>query len=419
MKAKTYTEFYKGIAMSDFIGQFSDMQNCDVYGKIGVLQAQLSLAKESGSTIDEPCYQATDKSGNTYFFSAVSGKRWKRTSGGSYSALSTNSNGSHKGAEYYDGYIYFATNTKLGRMQVSSGTFTDSWQTLSSGEHPMHRFDMMLYIGNGNNVASVSDAGTFSSSGLDLPEEYSVKALTNIAGDLIVLAGSQVDSKGFRWNTYSSSWTVSDPIKELDVLTFLDADNLLFAISKAGSIYYYNGRHFTKKRIMPEFASLNHAMTTNFKGRPLIAQGKKIYSYDTLPGTGQYYLVGEYTATDTITSIEAVGEKLLVSHNSGVDNLTNYRADAYVDTPITLGRYSDVIVGYQDIPANTSIDIDVLIDDIDKNNIDTSPTVVKDETDERIVRLDKKILNKRNVMARVHLNSNTTHTPIIDSITLK
>lgn len=419
-KPKAFVDFYKGQGESDYVGSFSRLINVDVYSELGVAKAQLALARESETMIDEPCYIAVDGDGNAYFFSKTSGKRWKRSSGGAYSSLTSNTNTSgHKGAEYYNGYVYYATNTKLGRLKLSDGTFTDNWQTLNSGEHPFHKFDLILYIGNGSDIAQVDDTGTFSSSGLDINDEYQVKALISKGDDLIVLANSSVDSRVYRWNTIASSWTYSDPVKELNAFAFLDGDNNIFALCKSGNIYYYTGTQLVKqKKLRDGFTSYNHALTTNYQGRPLIAQGNRIYSYYRTGNYSPFAIVGEYTCTgNEINSIVSIGETLLVSHDQGVDNVTNYRADAIIETPIVIGRYSDIIVGYQDIPDNTSIEIEYLIDDRDRNNFTSADTLI-DSEDERIVRLAKEMNVRRNVMARVKLNSYTTHTPIIDSIIL-
>jgi len=125
-----FNKFYNGEGFSKYDQSgFDDSANVDVHSNIGSAQCQLALVLES-ATPTEPCVRAIDPSGNVYFFSTSSGKTWKRTTGGSYSLVNTNANGAHLGAHYFNGYVYYATATKLGRFDLAS-TWTDTFQTFS------------------------------------------------------------------------------------------------------------------------------------------------------------------------------------------------------------------------------------------------------------------------------------------------
>jgi len=330
-----------------------------------------------------------------------------------YSSVRTNTNGSHKGAIYYNGYIYYATDDKLGRFDLSS-TWTDSYQSLTTGkEHFMTQFDNSLYVCNGKDIASVDDTDTFTSSALDLPEQYETVALLQYGDDLLVLGNADyiTDSKLFRWNTYSSSWSISDPVKE-KVFAFIDADNYVFVLTVSGRILRFNGSDLRTLYTLDTFSSYNAQMTCNYKGKALFAQGSKIYSLYRKTTTASFALVGEYTASGDITSLRASGDDLLVSYDTGVDNITTNRADAVITTPVADGRFSNVVVGVYSLPTGTSIEIETKVD----NGSWTSQTVLTDMEDLRGVSLDEDVLNKRSLQARITLKASGSSTPIIDNI---
>jgi len=424
-KMTNYEKFYNGIGLSKYIqNSFDNLTNCDVHTELGSVKCQLALAKESGTTIEDYCYQAVTPNGDTYFFSTTDGSIYKRTQAGTYSSVRTNTNGAHKGACYFNEYIWYATSTKLGKFDLAS-TWSDSEETLTAGEHPMIQFDLGLWIGNDNDVALVDSSNTFTASALDLPVEMDVLALKDYGDDLLVAGkpgGYITDCKIFRWDTYSDSWTISDPIKEQNINTFIDADNVIYVqAGDEGNIYMYTGQELQLVNQIRDFDSteLNHQLSTNYKGRALIANGDTIYSLHSKTSTLSSVLCGEYTVSESgavITSIEAVGDDLLVAWGDGstygVDNVSTNRATAVITTPM-FRRVRTIEVGYQDLPTGTSIGISTKQDGASSY---TSQDVETDSEDKRIVRLKNDLDIKRDCQAQITLNPSTTNTPIVDNI---
>ena len=277
---KTYSKFQYGVqdGIRLQVG-FSALQNCDIHTESGAVTGQFKLENESGGIITEECFSAVNTNGDTYFFATSTGNIYKRTQAGVYSSIRTNSYGGHKGAVYYNGYIYYATDTQLGRFDLTS-TWTDNYQLLLAGaNHSMEQFDFILYVCNGNNIASVDDTGVFTSSTLDLPPQYEAVALLQFGDDLLVLGNSDyiTDSKIFRWTTYSDSWSVSDPIKE-PVFAFIDADNYVFVVAVSGRIYQFSGVRLSPVYNLPLYTNYNAQITANYKGKALVASDNKIYS---------------------------------------------------------------------------------------------------------------------------------------------
>lgn len=481
-----YGKFHNGISISKKIQNgFDDMSNCDVHTEIGSLMCQKSLEKKSGSTITSGCYMAVAPNGDTYLFSKNDGKIWKRAIlDGSYSLVRTNVNGAHKGACYYRGSIYYTTDDKLGRydfgtnltsasssvsesgsessspsssispssslstsasssISVSSSISTspsssispspssgspswiDNYENLTSGyPHPMFQFDLILYIGDKHNVASLDDSGVFSSSVLDQNTEDIIYALINLGDDLLTLAnpGSYInDSSITRWNTYSDSWSYKDTIKQKGAYAFLDSDNYVHVVCQSGDIYLYNGSKLELfSNIRNAETTTGHQLTANFQGKPLIANGGKIYSLHRKNRNLPFALVGEYTCSAgedaTIHSIVPNGSNLLVSWQNGtdygVDEISSYYySNARIITP-RFRKANSIRVFYDEL-NDAEIGIYTRLD----GETDwTSHEVTDDTEDFRCVRTVDDMLIKSGGQALITITPSGTETPIIDYI---
>jgi len=424
-----FGKWYNGIGISKKVSNsFDDLQNCSVHEEIGSLMCQRTLTKKSGSTITAGCFSAVVPNGDTYFFSKTDGKVWKRAiSDGTYTLVNTNANGAHKGCAYYRNYLYYTSDSKLGRFDLSA-TWTDSWQTLTAGyPHPLFQFDLILYIGNQYNVASVDDAGVFSASVLDLQIEDSIGALTNLGDDLLTLSnpGSYInDSNITRWNTFGDSYSVKDTIKQKGAYAFLDSDNYIHVVCLSGDIYLYNGNQLELfSNIRNAAATTGHQLTTNFQGKPLIANGGRIYSLHRRNRNLPFALVGEYTCSAgsdaTIHSIVANGSQLLVSWELsgtfGVDEIdANYFANARVITP-RFKKANKIKVFYDDLNG-ASIGIYTRLDS--ESNW-TSHTVIDDSDDQRCVQTVDDMIIKSGAQALITITPSGTESPVIDYISIE
>lgn len=117
-----------GISESRILGEndraLYKMVGTDVHSKIGLLQANRRLVKESGSTVDgfvKTMVACSD--GYVYLFSSTNGKIWRYLpSAGTYSlAYTVNSpvgDDNILGACEYNNYLYFATQNYLYRIQL-------------------------------------------------------------------------------------------------------------------------------------------------------------------------------------------------------------------------------------------------------------------------------------------------------------
>lgn len=275
-----------GIADSNYLGSknsVADMIGFDIHSEVGVLKVNNRLVKESGSTVDDFIKAMVACSdGSTYMFGSTGSKIWSRAFDATYALEATASpNSGIHGAIEYQGYIYYAFGTtRLGRWQLGTAwsTRTDNWATFnnSSTYRPMQILNAVLYIGDGNQVAQV-DAGVFSANALDIDAKYTVSCLGQMGTDLLL---GTVTSDGsyaqiFRWNTWSVSFTNSDPIIGNAIWAFLPMDNSVMVIGSKGQIYLYDGSTLEPyKRIKGTWTFSNDAQVfynavLNYNGLPL------------------------------------------------------------------------------------------------------------------------------------------------------
>lgn len=237
------------------------MVGLDPHSTPGLLNVAQKLTKVSSTTITAFCKEVvTSSNGFIYWFSSTDGKIWQQTpSDDTFTLIYTTvaGAGAHGclGACEYQGYIYWATQSRLHRI-LASGNDTAAewtsnvalnWATFTRTDdifHPMLEVNQVLYIGDANYVAQV-DAGSFTANALDIKTPLRIRALGQIGTDLLIgtwVSETTINAYIFRWNTYSVSFTNSDLAPEAGVNAFLPADNfVLVQAGNAGNIYSYNG----------------------------------------------------------------------------------------------------------------------------------------------------------------------------------
>lgn len=246
----------------------------DLHSKPAVVRAAQKMTKDSGSTVTELCKVALACSdGNSYWCSSTSGKVWKRTSGGSWSLVGTISPAAGSagitGVAEFNGYVYFATESRLHRITVANiatwTSFVSDWGTFTGGStvsHQMLEVNGVLYIADKYLVAQVDETGTFTGNALDLPTAYRIKTLGRIGTDLLIGAGvdNTAIARVFRWNTFSVSWSDDTSVSEKGVNAFLMLNEaVLVSCGTQGNIYQYTGYLQPFKKIPGEYSPTSTA----------------------------------------------------------------------------------------------------------------------------------------------------------------
>jgi hypothetical protein len=421
----SYNEFYKGNALSKHIvGGFDSLVNCDVHTDIGTIQAQYALAADATSGVPtEPCVQCTSAVGTEYFFSTTTGKQWKRNaSTGAYTALTANANTTgHKGCQYYNGKICYWTATKFGYFTAeteasrndSKGTFSNSNGYASCEEN------LTLYITDGKYTASYNSSDAFTANALDIPAQYTGSAITP-DGFTNILIGTIISStvhscRGFLWDTYSDSFTLSDELPEIGINCFINCDEVILAqCGTTGKLYQWTGQTFAiwENELRGETTTTGHQNSVVLNSRPLIAVGTKIYSIYRKNNTLPRVVVQEYTATGAITSLGVSGSALIVSTATGVNLISANRATATIDTCEDPGRFNQVIVDYQSYPAGIGISTKI------NGGAWTAQTEIIDTINQKVY-FDGGLANVNYIQSRITLTPSGATSPVISNITIQ
>jgi hypothetical protein len=355
-----------GIADSDYAGtenSVSEAVNCDIHSESGIVKCNQALVKESGSVITDfitasvPC-----SNGSTYLFGDT-GKIYERSASATYTHVGTASPAAGAAgilaAEEYDGYVYYAMEQRLGRFLIPiaevAPTLQSSWATFGVGDteyHPMRVLNLVLYIGDGHQVAQV-DSGTFSANALDIQEPLRISALGHIDTDLLcgtTVGANIMKSQIVRWNTWSVSFSVSDPIPEVGVNCFIDSDNIVIVnCGTKGNFYIYDGAQLSLyKKLKGDFTLENKAKvltnaTFNFNGMPLFGFSKV---------NGSAALLGVYSIARTNRNYPYV---LNLEYTISTGNTANIEIGAIA--PISADQ---ILVSWKDTNSGTSYGVDVL-----------------------------------------------------------
>lgn len=545
-----------GIADSDYLGgaeSVADMVGLDIHSEAGIIKVNQALTKESGTTIDDfvkcgiPC-----SNGNTYLFGSTNGKIWKRTSGGVYSLETTVSPSVGSvgilDAREYQGYIYYATQNRLGRIPItptmnwtstvvtisianpavvtwtahglsngagikfsttgalptgiiagtvyyvrkltedtfhlydtylraigtgttgrivtsgsqsgvhSAVTRIDDFGIFINGDtewHPMWELNLVLYIGDKDVVAQV-DAGLFSADALDLPfpAETRIKCLGEIGTDLLIgtyINSNIVQTRIYRWNTWSVSFTSSDWIPEVGINSFLATDNFVIVnAGTKGNLYLYDGTNLDPyKQIKGNWAGTTNKAQVhpnarlNFNGLPLFGVSNisgnpctlGVYSLGRANRNYPYVLNCEQGLSNThlsnveIGAIIGVGDIYLVTWKDttsgtvyGVDklDLSLKYPSAYLTTRIimvdrmTLINYKTIDVAYRSLPVNTGFTLSAKVNHGTMTPISSGE--VSDDTIRKIVSSEVDINDATTVQVKVAFTSSLNTAPEVELI---
>lgn len=313
----------RGLADSKWSGIAGSGASCvglDLHSTPGLVKVHQKLTKESGATVTELCkVKVAASNGYSFWFSSTSGKIWARTSTGTWSlALTTTAAAGEVkclGAMEYNGYIYWATQSRLHRIAIADadGTWASealNWATFAvtdSSWHPMAIQNLTLFIGDGNRVCSVNDAGTFDNNALDIKTPYRIKTMTHY--DLDLLIGTFVNTNVnkteiIRWDCVSESWNTSDPIEEAGINAFIRDDNYVYVqAGRAGNIYFYNGEQLEPYKRIPgdysnvKYGEVYHDAVGNFKGIPVFGFSNSPEAGNTTgnPASQGVYSFGSYS----------------------------------------------------------------------------------------------------------------------------
>ena len=402
-----------GIAPSKYEGRANSLAESvgvNFHDVPGVFFANWALSKESSTTIDSLVKVMVVSSDNkVYAFSSTSGKVWARATNGTWSLVYTTSPETGAagclGAVEYNGYIYWATQSRLHRIAVAdtadwATNAVPDWKDFLIGDaeyHPMLVMDNRLYIGDGSNLVQVRydsdlDDTLFTGNALRIYPPQRIKCLAKL--DFDILIGSVVDSYVnkstiYRWNRYSDSWIVEDELDSLSINAFIPVDNyVLISAGVNGEIFSYDGQFMELIYQLPGIYSsaaqvtIHPEATAYYLGKPIfgvsnvtgnpVSQG--VYSLATKnPALYprvlnlEYVISTGHTSSIEIGAIEVRGNELFVAWKDGtsygvdkISTTTRYNGAYIVSRIMTIDRdlednLHSIIAEYASMPSGCSL----------------------------------------------------------------
>lgn len=463
---------FRGLADSKFsgiLGSFARSTGIDGHSTPGSLKIHQQLAKDSASTVDALVrVRIVASDGSTLWFSYTSGKIWRRTSSGTWTLEHTTTPAAGGagclGAEEFDGYIYWATESRLHRKTITdlsdwSGGVTEDWATFTNTDsefHPMVKQNLQLFIGDANYVAKVSgDTGShaFKANALDLKSPIRIKTMIDF--DIDILIGTFIHAnvnfcEVIRWDTEDDSWLSSDSIEENGINAFIRDDNFVYVnAGRLGRIYFYDGEKLVPFKRIPgnvngwsssETAEIYPQAVSTFLTIPVFGlssgnqpadlgvYGFGSYSKDYPKVLSLYFPISNGLLSNIeVGAILAVGTDLLVAWksgaNTGVDvvDTTGKYSSAFIETTVLTGveerhflkTVLKIFANYSSLPANTAINFKYKKKH--EASFGSAVTVVKD-TKLMQVRAEISVGEVAAFEIRVEFTTNSNNGPEVESI---
>jgi len=464
-----------GLAFSKWSGRKDSLYKIigfDPHSQPGLLNVEQKLTAETtGVEPTEFCRVAVNSSnGAQYWFSYTSGKIWERPTTGIWRLVHTTTPAAGTagcfGAKEYQGYIYWATQSRLHRITVANADNNDwatdaveDWATFTitdSAFHPFlnHTGQQILYIGDGNYLAQV-DAGTFTANALDIVTPLRIKSLGQIGTDILLgtyIADNVTQTEIIRWNGWGVSFTNSDPIPEVGINAFLPADNMvLVQAGTKGNIYYYDGTSLELwSKIPGEYSST--ATGEVYPDSVANKEGQILLGFSNITGnsTNQLvyriarhsrnfdyildapYPISERSGSDfvltglNIGAILVVGSDIYVAWKNtagagtyGVDRLDSATklSGAYFETRVAVinreefANFSEALIAYASLPTGTDINFY-----LNKNYAGYGSALTKiNDTQRYIVRTKDEATEFNTLQLKVKVTTSSNSAPQIES----
>ena len=230
-------------------GSFKYGQSLDIHKKTDSLSCGQAMKKESGSVVtDLILFFVNASDGNTYGFGDT-GKIYKRTSAGVWTLVYTDTNGGIKGADEWNGNLYWATDAKLSYKPFPGASdwsdVVHNWQSLTSSDwHTMKvgaGVQGDLFICNSDKLAMVDYTGVFTDNAVLIIPNNITKCLDSDDTDIII--GSVVNGdaeKGYlwAWNTLLENWKKRKKIPFKGVNALVTTERMLAQAGEDGGLFF-------------------------------------------------------------------------------------------------------------------------------------------------------------------------------------
>ena len=238
-------------------GSFKFAKGVDIHGEDNVLSCNYKLAKDSATIVTDLVLTMIRGSDEAIYAFGNTGKIYRKPSGGAWGLAYTDTDGKITGAaefERSDGegaykkYIYWATQTKLKSIEISTagGAWAPETETFDVGNvnhyHTMRVGAGVLMICDGQNIALVDREGAFNDAALLLPSGCVAKTLLDRNDRIIIGAEDDVlDGWLFTWDRFADSWITKTSVQAqgVNAMAYLEG-GVMVQVGEDGRAKFWN-----------------------------------------------------------------------------------------------------------------------------------------------------------------------------------
>lgn len=367
---------YKG-GISDYEdkgvpGSFKFGSGLNIRTKKDSLKAQQGLADDLaiGGVINSPVVQIVNSTdGNTYI-ALENGRIIQRNSSGTYTLKYTDVEGDLRGFGEWgndEGNMgfYWATPTKLHRMEIDGNWSSDIDATVASQSYPkenltntpnhlMATVNGAFLINNGDAMAMVGYDESYTNNALQLlPGNLSQVILDD--GQYAKIGANRNDSSEqswmYVWDMVSQNYNDREPIPVADINAIIKTEITLMQVGSEGLIYFFGDATKLPILSLPGGGQVKQAGVENDNGLALLgvygndeSRQTGVYSYGRIKKNASFVLNLDYPLdVDYIHAVKKVGDDILIFYQDG----SNYGVKK-VDTSnkISQAIYESLVLKY-------------------------------------------------------------------------
>lgn len=352
--------------IKSFKGALSDYENVGIQGafKFGSgldirkrkdsLSAQQGLADDlaTGTFDAEVVSVVVSADGNSYW-GLANGKIYKRTSGGTYSLVYTETDGVITGMGEWvnnvgDTFLYWATLTELHRKRLIGTGYTNTdWTDVdatvnsqtypkanltSSTNHAMKPVNGIFLICNDNTMAMVGYDDSYTNNSLQLIPGNSAKTMFDAGLNVKIAANRKDQSEGamlYIWDTLSQNYNDKMPLPFSSLNAMIETEVGIVQYGTNGDLYFYGDSTKLPVMAFPGGGQVAIEGVENDSGLALLGSygngtGKTgIYTYGRKRKNADFVLNLEYPFdATTITAVKKIGSTILFAYKiAGTPNL--------------------------------------------------------------------------------------------------
>lgn len=290
---------------------------------------------------------AMTKLGGYLYAQDANGEIWKESTIGSYSLSSVRTPGGNGAGMIADQYgnLLYACGSSNNQLGIFDGTtWNDTFQTLSSTQHPMDTYEDLRLVADGFNVGCLFSDGSWNDAAFSIPSQMEITAIKsgpngiligahlNGMGVLILWDGNALRSKvPWKWisggkilsiDTYGQEWIVKTQ-RQVLVTNGTTVSELFTVLDDPLSFNNYDSSQIIPHQIALVNDMLVFTITTTSGNNAHFGKMKPgVYLYSFARHAWSYIPIAGVTFDLYVNTVffDPASNRILISYNTGGNN---------------------------------------------------------------------------------------------------